>query len=323
MIAGNRLPLLTFGVSMFFHVIFIMGLPRLTWLNSSPDMSHVTKYVMRFQPPAPTLTPTPTPTALNAPTSIEPAPVESTEQPQAPKPIERVQVKAAPTPIPDVMPEPAKPMPLPTPDVPVHRPFKPKKRAVVRDQLSKPKVATIKPKARQPVRVDPLPPRRPSKPAQSRQPQTVVPKQAPTRAAEMTPRSVPSVPTQVANLAPPRQPIGHEGRAEPSQSQTNHTDPNALKAYLNLILQVLEKHKRYPKAAKRLAMNGKVVLQFVILPDGQVINPQITQSSGHRLFRTAALQALSRVGQMPPFPSDMRRRKLLVEVPISYQIKNR
>ena len=99
-------------------------------------------------------------------------------------------------------------------------------------------------------------------------------------------------------------------------------EQNAVQSYLGLILQRLERHKRYPKAAEQNGLSGRVVLRFTVLWDGKVIDPQI-RVIGHISFGEATLQALKQVGQLPPFPDEIRRRELMVEVPLTYRIETR
>ena len=66
-------------------------------------------------------------------------------------------------------------------------------------------------------------------------------------------------------------------------------------------------------------MSGRVILRFTVRWDGEVIDPQITEVTGHDSFGDATLQALRQVGQLPRFPDEIRRRELLVEVPITYR----
>jgi len=62
------------------------------------------------------------------------------------------------------------------------------------------------------------------------------------------------------------------------------------------------------------------VLQFVILPDGRVIEPSIAASNGYRAFGTAALESLRRASPMPPFPPAIDRDRLVVRVPMTYTL---
>ena len=100
-------------------------------------------------------------------------------------------------------------------------------------------------------------------------------------------------------------------------------EQDAIQSYLGLIFQKLESHKRYPSVAEQSGLSGRVVLRFTVRWDGEVIDPQITEISGHNSFGDAGLQALGQVSQLPPFPDEIRRRELMVEVPITYQIENR
>ena len=100
-------------------------------------------------------------------------------------------------------------------------------------------------------------------------------------------------------------------------------EQDAIQSYLGFIFESLESHKHYPRAAERRGLSGHVVLRFTVRWDGEVLNPEVVKVTGHDSFGDAAKQALKRVGQLPPFPSDIRRRELLVEVPINYRIVDR
>ena len=99
-------------------------------------------------------------------------------------------------------------------------------------------------------------------------------------------------------------------------------EENAIHFYLGRIFQELERHKHYPKVAQQQGLSGRVVLRFTVLSDGKVIDPQI-RVIGHISFGEATLQALRQVGQLPPFPKEIRRRELIVEVPITYHVETR
>ena len=100
-------------------------------------------------------------------------------------------------------------------------------------------------------------------------------------------------------------------------------EQEAIQSYLSFIFHKLESHKRYPTIAERNGLSGRVVLRFTVRQDGKVVYPQVTEITGHDSFREATLQALMRVGHLPPFPNEIRRRELRVEVPITYQIVSR
>lgn len=96
-------------------------------------------------------------------------------------------------------------------------------------------------------------------------------------------------------------------------------EQDAIQSYLGFIFQSMEGLKRYPSIAAQSGLSGRVVLRFTVRRDGEVIDPQVVEVAGHESFGDAALQTLRRVGQLPPFPDEIRRRELLVEVPITYR----
>ena len=111
--------------------------------------------------------------------------------------------------------------------------------------------------------------------------------------------------------------------AAAQDESTAEREQNAIQSYLGLISQKLESHKRYPRVAERSGLSGRVVLRFTVRWDGAVIDSQITEVTGHNSFGDAALQALRQVGQLPPFPDEIRQRELMVEVPIAYRIESK
>jgi protein TonB len=90
---------------------------------------------------------------------------------------------------------------------------------------------------------------------------------------------------------------------------------------MDLVASLLKRHQRYPLSARRRGLSGQAVLQFTIHADGRITDPQITDSTGHAVFRTASLQVLKRVGRMPPFPPELRPRQLTVKIPMRYELE--
>ena len=114
-------------------------------------------------------------------------------------------------------------------------------------------------------------------------------------------------------------------RARDSRQQPGEIDQDveqlAVQSYLALVFQRLERQKRYPRVAERSRLNGRVVLRFTVRRDGEVLNPEVVEVMGHSSFRMAALLALARVGQMPKFPDEIRRRELVVEIELTYKME--
>ena len=176
----------------------------------------------------------------------------------------------------------------------------------------------------QPVVVRPVPQRRAATVPRSQTATRTTGRQAPSRVAAIVPQTVAPVLSRVAALPQPREPSPAailQAQAEQERLLAEQ-EQNAIQSYLGLVFQKLESHKRYPIFAERNGLNGRVVLRFTVRWDGEVLDPEVVEVAGHDSFRRAALRALTRVGQLPNFPDEIRRRELLVEVPIAYKIGN-
>ena len=284
---ASRLPLyLMIGLSVLLHGLFLTGLPNLHWFKGPPDIFRLTRYVVRFAKPAPTAVPTLTQVAIVEPIPVEPAPIEPVVNQQTPKPIQRVETR------------------------PEH---------VVKRQLAP---APVKPVIREPL--EQKKPRTVSRREQAveRTPRSPAVRQVRRRVAAAVPQTtVPVLPRAIATPQP-RQPASAAAlQAQAEQEQLlAEQEEDAVQSYLGLVFQKLESHKRYPRIAERSGLNGRVVLRFTVRWDGEVLNPEVVEVEGHESFRKAALQALARVGLLPNFPDEIRRRELLVEVPITYKL---
>lgn len=83
----------------------------------------------------------------------------------------------------------------------------------------------------------------------------------------------------------------------------------------------LERHKDYPKLARRKRMQGVVLLYFRVGRDGTVMAQEIREDSGHVLLDEAALEMLARATPLPAFPQDMQGDYLDVVLPVEYSLR--
>jgi protein TonB len=92
-----------------------------------------------------------------------------------------------------------------------------------------------------------------------------------------------------------------------------------------MVSEALQRHKRYPRVARRRGLSGKVVLDFVILPSGQITEARIvtSQSTRHDILNKAALRALQQANPLPPFPKALKQPSLRVTLPILYELTER
>jgi protein TonB len=95
---------------------------------------------------------------------------------------------------------------------------------------------------------------------------------------------------------------------------------SALQGYLRDIRRILEEHKDYPWMARRRNIQGVVLVVFTIGCRGQIEAYRVSRTSGHDLLDDAAQDTIRRVGKFPPFPPELNRQKLTIEVPLAFRL---
>lgn len=283
MTAEERVTTIALGMSVCLHLGILVVAPLWPRQITPPEKHRLTRTVMQFQQPAPFPQPSVSPAMPIPPQPLTPLTPPTPVQPRTPQIVAHQQHLQLPTPVPEVAQPPVPPVEVQVTTAPTPR--KP---------VSPGRHATVLPPAAVPV----------------------VP--------EVTPQLVLLQITQMPNQAEPKRPSDnwqHTTVARQQPTTTLEIDP--VKEYLALVLAELERYKYYPQQARRRGLQGQVMLQFVILPNGQVIDPRITDSSGHSPFASAALTALRRASPLPPFPPEVKQNRLLVEVPISYELTER
>jgi protein TonB len=91
--------------------------------------------------------------------------------------------------------------------------------------------------------------------------------------------------------------------------------------YVNMLRYWLERHKTYPKDARRHRMQGIVHLYFRVTRDGRVLRHEIRKTSGHPLLDGEAEAMLARAQPLPEFTDDMSGGYLDVVVPVLFSLR--
>jgi protein TonB len=61
----------------------------------------------------------------------------------------------------------------------------------------------------------------------------------------------------------------------------------------------IEEAKRYPRAARRMGIEGKTVVRFKLKPGGQLEAAEIAESSGSDILDHASLQTVREAAPLP------------------------
>lgn len=91
-------------------------------------------------------------------------------------------------------------------------------------------------------------------------------------------------------------------RAEPPRPADSSLDRGAIAGRIHA---AVERHRRYPRMARRRGLEGTVLLSFQVGRAGGVKQVKILRSAG-ALLDEAALEALRRAAPLPYFPGPIR-----------------
>lgn len=97
--------------------------------------------------------------------------------------------------------------------------------------------------------------------------------------------------------------------------------PGLKSDYLAELRAWLERHKEYPRRAKRRHQEGTVLLRFIVARDGRVLEAEIRRSSGHRSLDGAAKTLIERASPLPEFPRAMKESRLELVYPVAYSLR--
>lgn len=151
--------------------------------------------------------------------------------------------------------------------------------------------------------------RRPKpKPPQRRRPEPGATAFVPAPAPLPVSPSVAAIEPQIAAvpLATPQRPV-----------MPTPSSPEVSAAYRSALSAWLERHKKYPTAARQRGEQGSVVLQFRVDREGRVLSYTLLRRSGYpELDR--AVDDLMQNPRLPPFPASMTQPDIEVAVTIRF-----
>ncbi len=82
----------------------------------------------------------------------------------------------------------------------------------------------------------------------------------------------------------------------------------------------LEKHKQYPRRAKRLRIEGEGMLRIRIDRAGRVLQVELEKRTGNRFLDKGALAMAQRADPFPPMPDGDPRAELEFRVPVAFRL---
>ncbi len=93
-------------------------------------------------------------------------------------------------------------------------------------------------------------------------------------------------------------------------------------SYKKKVLARIQDAKRYPFAARRMSLEGRVVVEFRVSSSGALENVGMVEGSGHSILDSDALAWVRRAAPFPPFPPDVRGDSISFTYGLTYDLKD-
>ncbi len=122
-------------------------------------------------------------------------------------------------------------------------------------------------------------------------------------------------PEQVATLEQQEQVVIEEKRAASSAKTGGQTTDHS--AYLGQLRSHLEKKKINPRSRQI----GTVVIRFSVGSTGELLNREVTKSSGSKALDEAALASVEKAAPFPAMPENVASGPLVVSVPFKFTVR--
>ncbi|RJP92431.1 MAG: energy transducer TonB [Desulfobacteraceae bacterium] len=136
----------------------------------------------------------------------------------------------------------------------------------------------------------------------------------------LTPESVQDA--KVAEDAPTEVPSDVNSKDSASSRPETAEDGgvNSRMEYFDAVRLKIENHKQYPAISRQQHMEGQVIVEFVINPDGGVSGLTVVSGSGFSVLDTAAMAAVTRAAPFSPLPEKYFSGPVQVKVPIAFEL---
>jgi len=84
----------------------------------------------------------------------------------------------------------------------------------------------------------------------------------------------------------------------------------------------MEKHKRYPIAARRLALEGDVVVTLEIDRAGRLVGrPRLAKSCGHEVLDQEALRMVEAAAPFGALPESFEKDVATISLPVRFRLE--
>lgn len=129
------------------------------------------------------------------------------------------------------------------------------------------------------------------------------------------PQAEPKVETSVlaAHAVPPQAP--------PVASRRPSGSSPGKDAYYRSLRAAVERHRSYPRSARRAKLQGTVVVRITVSRAGQLLAASVSRSSGEEVLDVAALSAVRLAAQLPEAPAALESNPVTVDMPFVFRLQ--
>jgi len=93
-----------------------------------------------------------------------------------------------------------------------------------------------------------------------------------------------------------------------------------INQYVTQIYKLIDAKKRYPRQSLIRKEEGIVLLEIVILNNGKLKSVKSIEAKFQRLV-DSSFDAVEAAAPFPPFPKDITKQKMVIQVPVIYKIR--
>lgn len=90
--------------------------------------------------------------------------------------------------------------------------------------------------------------------------------------------------------------------------------------YEQIVLSSIESKKRYPRSAQKRGIIGTAVLSITIGDTGDLIESEVSKSSGYDILDSEVLLMAERAAPFPNFPKEFNKNKISLLIPVEFQL---
>ncbi|HES76591.1 MAG TPA: energy transducer TonB [bacterium] len=199
-------------------------------------------------------------------------------------------------------------------------------------QESSPEPDAVEPQA--PVPLEPIPPDPVEPPPPVIQPEPLPEPPRPTPPKKDVAKSAPPKPPKpkVSSPMPTPEPVfapssavapvqdSSEAVVAPPLLLSPAVDVAAEESYKTLIRNRVDARKTYPRLSRRMGEEGKVLVEFRLGSNGEILHVRVKEGSGSERLDEAALLAVREAAPFPPFPEGVKRQSWEFTLPLSFSL---